>query len=669
MQATATLDSTLRQAQEALRQSQPESALAITAELIGAYPDAVRVWRARAEALEANGQHDAAAEAHARVLDVLPADAQALAGCARTLAAANRPLEAADIARHALDHTPDDARLREIARLDVHANGVSQYGVIDLARGLAQAGEFNRGIGKLRRLIENQPTRADARLALAEMLWRHSIRHVAAEQCSALLSSHPNALAAHAMLMALARRSGQVEVERRHAAVIARLDPDRREVNALLGAGSPLRIEDAPVDIAQQLPLVEDEETSSAWVNELIASSSAAPSPNAASVDSDADVIDAVADDLHTDPVDAKEATAVSDLEPLDWRNAGDAATAGADAPQSGHGGAVESHTHADAAMDPDDGSDVAIDIIAGPEANLTGSEEIGDNAATPDDLQAAAPDSAQAALTDNDDDEVEDIPADDDASIVEAALEAEPDDSPLSEEDPAYEDEDAAADPAYEGDFDEHDRDLPLPRIISSAPPGRVVTEEGIEVEPLDWSRVEGAAHQSELAAEVANPAAPGSEVRSNQTGNGADDNGGQPAPIPPDDADVAGVIAHKPRPARRKPWQMPEIVAAVEAGTIAVPVPAKAAHTPRSAGKPDDVLESARQALAANQLDAAAGYFDQLTQRGKRLDDVISELSAATQAHPNSRRLLEALGNAHSRKGNMTAALEAYRKALAAL
>jgi tetratricopeptide (TPR) repeat protein len=606
MQVTATLDAALMQVHEALRSAHSDAALAMTSELLSAYPESIRVWRARGAALAAAGQFDAAAEAYTRVLDVSPSDSEALAACAATLAAASRGLEAADVARHALDHTPDSAQLRDIARLDTQvapAHTGTQFGTIAFARGQYDAGLFNRALAKVRALVQAQPTRADARMVLADMLWRGSIRHVAGEVCADLLASHPNALGAHAMLLALARRKGDAQSERRHTQAIARFDPDHRETTALFGEHSPLAVSEAPVNIPQQLKLVEDDETRSDWVDQLIASSSAAPAI-AARKTSQPSATAAV----EAEALDPREGTAITELPPLNW-------------------------THED----------------EGAEALLAGVD---------DDL-------------DDPSDDASDL---DDERITESALR--PHDSP-------------AADTTA--------------RDAKPARP-RIVTDEGIEVEALDWSQIADddlddasdadsmrfraqrhanatVAPDQETAHQRLTAIAQDDVLETDGDDDGSD--AGIEIDVDGEASDDEPPIRNTPniQPAARRPFKATETSSAL-GGTpefikhgermIRVDTMKPSATGPASVpaaarGKPDDLLSAARSALAAEQMDEAGGYFEQLIQKSKRLDEVVDDLEAAALLHGDSQRIHELLGMAHTRKGNITAAIEAYRKALA--
>ncbi len=83
----------------------------------------------------------------------------------------------------------------------------------------------------------------------------------------------------------------------------------------------------------------------------------------------------------------------------------------------------------------------------------------------------------------------------------------------------------------------------------------------------------------------------------------------------------------------------------------------------------KPDDLLSTARDALTRRSLDEAAAQYELLAGKNKRLEDIITDLEDAVRVHPANRRLYEALGTAYQNKGNMPAALEAFRKALSSI
>ncbi len=314
MDGIVTLNTALEQVNTALRGNTPAEALNATAELLAAYPESVRAWRARASALETAGQYSAAAEALGRVLDIVPSDALALVAHARMLNASGRSAEAAEAARLALDYDQDNAQLRKFAQQDSALHqmhpGSAHAGRVHMARTQFQNGLTNRAIAKLHNLLQSHPTRTDTYVELADMLWRSSIRHTAAEMCRKILESHPHCLTANAILMAYSRRMEDPGAEQRHLAAIAQVDPDHRETFGLLAEKSPVRIIDVPVQNSSARPLVEeDEESRSDWVDQLIASSSVAPPPTgrpSALAPSDS-------------VIDDREATAIHELPPLDW--------------------------------------------------------------------------------------------------------------------------------------------------------------------------------------------------------------------------------------------------------------------------------------------------------------------------------------------------------------
>lgn len=607
MDANATLNSALDHVRDALRNRLNAEALATTAELLTSYPDAVRIWRARASALESAGQHEAAAEAYNRVLDIIPADAGALLGCARALSASGRALEAAEVARQALDYEPNDTVMQDTARLDTSVPGAVQpsIGRIAFARGQFDAGLTNRAIARMRNLLETQPTRADALVVLADMLWRSSARHIAGELCHNILQSYPQCLNAHAMLAALGRRNGDAALERAHTVVVTRLDPDHRESYGLLGDQSPLRIQDVPFSTIISGQVEESAQTRSEWVDELIASSSTGagvanrrdPAPTPADTTPDlvapAAIIGTITADQSLDLDDGSALDLEADLEAdLDLEAAGDLSLD--DAP--------------------------AVDVLAATAAAQAAAQ----SAAKADDLKQPAQPAAQATptLDAGEATAVTEVPPLDWSSI---------DDGQDAQHDAMDSDDELLAEEAV-------DR---IEGAADGAPlierPTHVVTEEGIEVEPLDWSQVEP---DDAIAFGKTNSGLSNLSVTQGRAGDETERGAEAPA-----------FIAHGD-------------------GVIRVDTMKAGGKLPggkgKSKDKSDDLLSAARQALDVAQLDRAAEHYEQLIAKGKLLDEIVDDLNTAALTYPNAKRLYEVLGQAHTRKGNIPAALEAYRRAL---
>lgn len=579
MDRSASLNTALEHVHDALRSNDHTRALSITAELLAAYPEAVRVWRARASTLEAAGQFEAAAEAYNRVLDIMPSDAAAMSGYARSLSAAGRALEAGEAARQALDYEWDSERMRQITRAEFKAT----TGRIALARGQFQAGMHNRAFNKLRGLLEQQPSRADAHVVLAELLWHAGARHVAAEVCDTILASHPNSLSVHAMLMSLARRRGDAATERHHATILTRVDPDHRETYGLLGEQSSLRVTDVPAVIGVPGYLAtEDADTRSDWVDGLIASTSAAPLP----------------------------ATRPPAAEPEQT---------GAQTPEAGTA----------TAPDDIDEPDTEVSIVTyGSAVRDDDFDDLGDIDTAPPKTQAEELIGTADLVSDSLVEEAASAPvAERDEREATAALELPPLDWSSVDGDDAtgnFDDVQGPSDSEIVG-ADE----LPPARAVRAAGPR--TTDEGVVIEPLDWAQTED---------------------------DDDDDVMGEAS----DDSVVFGVERGRAN----------DNTHAAQGTTASAPLaPATAEpHGPHAArggkNKPDALLQSARAAIDTGDIETASAKYEQLVTKGKLVDAVVDDLETATLSFPSAKRLYEVLGQAHTRRGNIPAALDAYRRAL---
>ena len=101
--------------------------------------------------------------------------------------------------------------------------------------------------------------------------------------------------------------------------------------------------------------------------------------------------------------------------------------------------------------------------------------------------------------------------------------------------------------------------------------------------------------------------------------------------------------------------------------APVVETPSGVAAGNPKRGKASPDELLDAARKALDVAEVDRAAECYEQLISKGKHLDEVIEDLESAALSYPGAQRVYEVLGMAHTRKGNVASALEAYRKALA--
>ncbi|MFC1465696.1 MAG: tetratricopeptide repeat protein [Candidatus Brachytrichaceae bacterium NZ_4S206] len=284
MTSESTLGDALSEVEAAIAAGEHDRAIALTDELLLSYPDAISVWRARAQALSASGRPFQAAEAYQRVLDVAPADVGAMTRLALELSASGKLAEAKLAARQALDYEPEDEALLRI----VASPGAEDADLLDVGAHLREglndvrAGLLDRGIARLNYVAAQRPDRADVLVVLAHALWQAGSRVAAAEVCQSILDIQPDCLNAHALLLALWRQIGPSGLEQAHLNAIERLDPDHSHVKTLLGDASPLDVVSVPASRPPSpQPAVEEAEAldRADWVDDLVAAASSAPRP------------------------------------------------------------------------------------------------------------------------------------------------------------------------------------------------------------------------------------------------------------------------------------------------------------------------------------------------------------------------------------------------------
>ncbi len=284
MTSESTLGDALSEVEAAIAAGDHDRAIALTDDLLLSYPDAISVWRARAQAFSASGRPFQASEAYQRVLDVAPADMSATTHLALELSASGKYAEAKHAARQALDYEPEDeALLRIVASPGAEDANWPDVGA-HLREGLndVRAGLLDRGIARLNYVAAQRPDRADVLVALAHALWQAGSRVAAAEVCQSILDIQPDCLNAHALLLALWRQIGPSGLEQAHLSAIERLDPDHSHVKALLGDASPLEVVSAPaIRLPSVQPAAEEAEAldRADWVDDLVAAASSAPKP------------------------------------------------------------------------------------------------------------------------------------------------------------------------------------------------------------------------------------------------------------------------------------------------------------------------------------------------------------------------------------------------------
>ncbi len=88
--------------------------------------------------------------------------------------------------------------------------------------------------------------------------------------------------------------------------------------------------------------------------------------------------------------------------------------------------------------------------------------------------------------------------------------------------------------------------------------------------------------------------------------------------------------------------------------------------AHPGKVKASAEHLLSLARRSMEAADYAQAAQHYAQLVAAGKKLDEVLADLDAATHAYPDVPDFHSLLGRVYTRKGDVSAALAAYQRAL---
>ncbi|MEK7278476.1 MAG: hypothetical protein AAB427_14085, partial [Chloroflexota bacterium] len=87
------------------------------------------------------------------------------------------------------------------------------------------------------------------------------------------------------------------------------------------------------------------------------------------------------------------------------------------------------------------------------------------------------------------------------------------------------------------------------------------------------------------------------------------------------------------------------------------------------KSAEAPEAALAAARENLETSDFGKAAGAYAEVIKSGVMLEEVIADLEAANENHPNTPEILRTLGDAYVRDNQLQRALDIYKQALQGL
>jgi len=214
--ATTSLHAVCDRARRLLEQNDIERAIAVAQHVLEYFPQNLEAHRILGEAYLAGRQFDQAQEAFSRVLSADPENIPALVGMGITHERQGRLDGAVTEFERAFEIKPDMPELRnQLLRLYTDAWGsegaqlrVSRAG---LARLYAKGHMLPQAIQEFRSVIDDQPDRFDARVGLAEALWRDGQEEATIDACYDVLGARADVLKANLLLGYLKLTSGDPE--------------------------------------------------------------------------------------------------------------------------------------------------------------------------------------------------------------------------------------------------------------------------------------------------------------------------------------------------------------------------------------------------------------------------------------------------------------------------
>ena len=203
--ATMSLQAAYDQARSYLEANRVDQAIGVAQHILDQLPENLEAHRILGEAYLAGRQFDQSEAAFSRVLHADPENIPAHVGLGITFERQGKLDRAVTEFEQALEVRPDMPELRsQLLRLYTDIWGsegatlrLSRPG---LARLYAKGHMLPQAIQEFRSVIEEHPERFDARVGLAEALWRDGQEQAAVEICEELLAERPDVLKANLLL-------------------------------------------------------------------------------------------------------------------------------------------------------------------------------------------------------------------------------------------------------------------------------------------------------------------------------------------------------------------------------------------------------------------------------------------------------------------------------------
>ncbi|MCL6540189.1 MAG: tetratricopeptide repeat protein [Roseiflexus sp.] len=258
------LQAAFDQTRQWLESDDLDRAIGMVQHILETYPKCLEAHQMLGEAFLSNRQYEEARIEFEKVLSFDPEHIPALVGLGMTSERLGQLSSAIAAFERALEIKPDLPELRsQLLRLYTEAWG-SEYAHlrlsrVGLARLYAKGHMLPQAISEFRQVVADQPDRLDARVALAEALWRDEQEEEALEVCRAILVSHPDVLKANLILGYIELASGNPSGEQYWRKTLT-IDP-YQSMARMLFESLP------PIDVPEPVIPEWDE---AAWINRRV---------------------------------------------------------------------------------------------------------------------------------------------------------------------------------------------------------------------------------------------------------------------------------------------------------------------------------------------------------------------------------------------------------------
>ncbi|MDZ4718310.1 MAG: tetratricopeptide repeat protein, partial [Roseiflexaceae bacterium] len=254
--ARVSLRAACDQARQWLESNDLERAIGLCEHILRESPGNLEAYRILGEACLANRQLDRAQEAFERVLRSDPESIPAHVGLGITFERRGKLDRAVQEFEQALEIKPDMPELRsQLLRLYSDGgieNAQLRLSRAGLARLYAKGQMLPQAIAELRHVIGEQPNRYDAKVALAEILWRDEQEAAAASLCRKLVGERAELLKAQLLLGYIDLSAGRPSGEQ-HWRAAAAIDPDLAVARALFDPLPPIVIDPPQINAWDEL--------------------------------------------------------------------------------------------------------------------------------------------------------------------------------------------------------------------------------------------------------------------------------------------------------------------------------------------------------------------------------------------------------------------------------